>query len=118
MQVSIEKPGTPAELVHHGVKGQKWGVRRKREQNRQFSRSFNRANPSRSERNKAIINARKRVYKGKGSVSRKDQAIAMRMTTGEKVITGLLASTGIATVPIAAIVAGQAIERRRVERLA
>lgn len=32
MIVSIEKPGTPAELVHYGVKGMKWGVRRKREQ--------------------------------------------------------------------------------------
>lgn len=27
MRVSVEKPGTPSELVHHGVKGQKWGVR-------------------------------------------------------------------------------------------
>jgi hypothetical protein len=26
---SIEKPGTPAELVHFGVKGMKWGVRKK-----------------------------------------------------------------------------------------
>jgi hypothetical protein len=28
--VSVEKPGTPAELVHHGVKGMKWGVRKER----------------------------------------------------------------------------------------
>jgi hypothetical protein len=27
--ISVEKPGTPSELVHHGVKGQKWGVRRR-----------------------------------------------------------------------------------------
>lgn len=27
--LSVEKPGTPAELVHHGVKGMKWGVRNK-----------------------------------------------------------------------------------------
>jgi hypothetical protein len=26
--IPLEKPGTPAELVHHGVKGQKWGVRK------------------------------------------------------------------------------------------
>lgn len=31
MIVSIEKPGTPAELVHYGIKGMKWGVRKKRE---------------------------------------------------------------------------------------
>lgn len=28
--ISTEKPGTPEELVHYGVKGMKWGVRRKR----------------------------------------------------------------------------------------
>lgn len=27
MRVSVEKPGTPEELAHHGVKGMKWGVR-------------------------------------------------------------------------------------------
>lgn len=26
--ISTEKPGTPAELAHHGVKGMKWGVRK------------------------------------------------------------------------------------------
>lgn len=30
MKVSVEKPGTPAELVHHGIKGMKWGVRKDR----------------------------------------------------------------------------------------
>jgi len=28
VKVSVEKPGTPGELVHHGVKGMKWGVRK------------------------------------------------------------------------------------------
>jgi len=28
MMVSLEKPGSPQELVHHGIKGMKWGVRR------------------------------------------------------------------------------------------
>jgi hypothetical protein len=28
MKVSVEKPGTPEELAHHGIKGMKWGVRR------------------------------------------------------------------------------------------
>ena len=26
--ISVEKPGTPSELVHHGIKGMHWGVRR------------------------------------------------------------------------------------------
>lgn len=30
MKVSVEKPGTPKELVHFGIKGQKWGVRKQR----------------------------------------------------------------------------------------
>lgn len=29
--IPIEKPGTPQELVHYGVKGMKWGVRKKRD---------------------------------------------------------------------------------------
>jgi hypothetical protein len=28
MKVSLEKPGTPSEIVHYGVKGMKWGVRK------------------------------------------------------------------------------------------
>lgn len=30
MKVSVKKPGTPAELVHYGAKGMKWGVRKQR----------------------------------------------------------------------------------------
>ena len=30
MIVPLEKPGTPTELIHYGVKGMKWGVRNRR----------------------------------------------------------------------------------------
>jgi hypothetical protein len=29
--ISVEKPGSPEELVHSGVKGMKWGVRKAEE---------------------------------------------------------------------------------------
>jgi hypothetical protein len=30
VRVSLEKPGTPTEIVHFGIKGQKWGVRKEK----------------------------------------------------------------------------------------
>ncbi len=33
MIVPLEKPGTPEELVHFGVKGMRWGVRKERAAN-------------------------------------------------------------------------------------
>jgi hypothetical protein len=35
--ISVEKPGTPYELVHHGIKGMHWGVRKKEETSGQQS---------------------------------------------------------------------------------
>ena len=40
MKVSVEKPGTPVELVHVGVKGMRWGVRKR---DYTESRAINRA---------------------------------------------------------------------------
>ena len=37
--ISTEKPGTPAELVHFGTKGMKWGVR-KTQGTREFHSKF------------------------------------------------------------------------------
>lgn len=48
---SLEKPGTPTELVHYGVKGMRWGVRN---ENESSSQSGNiRKLPSSSEQRKA-----------------------------------------------------------------
>jgi hypothetical protein len=123
--LSVEKPGSPAEILeHHGVKGQKWGVRRK----------FNRANPTSAKKADAIrlarATSRVRYEKATALASttaqrksaklayKKDpqRAIALRTTRGEKVVIGLLLSTGIATVPIAAVVGGTYGYRRHVEK--
>jgi hypothetical protein len=37
--VSLEKPGTPQELVHHGIRGMKWGVRKASSSSEQISTS-------------------------------------------------------------------------------
>jgi hypothetical protein len=37
--VSLEKPGTPQELVHHGIRGMKWGVRKRSDVSSQGSDS-------------------------------------------------------------------------------
>lgn len=107
-----EKPGTPEEILeHHGVKGMRWGVRTK------ASRSFNAKNPTRAQRNQAIKKARYNVDTGK-SVSRADAAAALRLTTGEKVAVGILASTGFLTIPLVAYTGTRVAMRRAQEKRA
>lgn len=113
MEFPIEKPATPEELAHHGVKGMKWGVR-----NRKFKAEFNRANPTRRQKNRAIVDARRRVATRRGSISRKDQAIAARLTTGEKAVAGILVVSGVGILPVAAFVGINAANRRSLERMA
>ena len=39
--ISVEKPGSPAEIVeHHGIKGMQWGVRKEREASAQVSKKI------------------------------------------------------------------------------
>lgn len=98
MEVSVKKPGTPAEVLeHHGTKGMKWGVHKSREQ-----------------RNKAIRTARYKKHTGK-TVSLDDQAVAKRFTTGEKTVLSLLAVTGFATIPIAAYAGYRVASRKSIE---
>jgi hypothetical protein len=165
--LSVEKPGSPAELVHHGVKGQKWGVRRNRlatsgsgssvqkkvtgssafkgaskASNKNVQRhyagksaktNFRKRNPTSRDKADAIRLARatSRVKYEKATALanspeqrraakleyKKDpqRAAALRTTRGEKVVIGLLLASGIATVPIAAVVTGGYAYRRHVE---
>jgi hypothetical protein len=96
---TVDKPGTPAEILeHHGVKGQKWGVRQK----------FRSENPTSSDKKKAIRSARSRQdtradtmrsrslsksdrQKAKSVyLKNPDRATSLRLTRGEKVVIGLL----------------------------
>lgn len=94
--ISVEKPGSPAEVLeHHGTKGMKWGVRN------QKSREFRRAHPTREQRNIAISRARHKVNTA-SAPSRDDRATALRLKSGEKFVLGVLAVSGVFTLPIAA----------------
>ena len=142
--LSVEKPGSPAEILEHtGVKGMKWGVRRTPPSGSRsaVSSKFNKKNPSSADKANAIRLARAKsnvkftqatTLKGSTQTraSRKaarkatrvaykkdpDRAVAMRFTRGEKVVTGVLLASGVATVPIAAVLAGQYGYRRHVEK--
>lgn len=110
--ISLEKPGTPAELVHHGIKGMKWGVR-----NRKFNSEFSRQNPTSAKRKAAILDARHRVGTSTPSrITERDKAIARRLTTGEKATLTVLAATGFFTVPIIVGVSVNSAVRRSHER--
>ena len=111
MEVSVKKPGSPEEvLAHFGKKGMRWGVRTK------STREFRAKNPTRRDRNQAIQRARFKVQTGKSSKS--EEAVALRLKTGEKTVLGLMALTGIATVPIAAFVGINTAVRRSNEKAA
>ena len=108
--IDTEKPGSPTELVHFGVKGMKWGVHRTA-----GTHAFKAKHPTAAARKTEILRARgsaektRQAYKKeeRGSAERKklkdvhlkspDTATALRLTRGEKVVFGLLA--GVAPVP-------------------
>lgn len=136
MRVSVEKPGTPAELNHHGVLGMKWGVSSRSS----ASRAFARKNPS--SRSKAVdirraraaqhVKLTKYADQKLGSPERKsaklvylkspDRATSLRMTRGEKVVTGILAvgtaapTLGVAPAVIGLATTGRFAERKFIER--
>lgn len=107
MQVSVEKPGSPAEILeHHGVKGMHWGIRKSPV--RSATRAFNKKNPTGRARARDIRRARANVgvqytkYKDtpRGPARKKaklvylrspDRATALRMTRGEKATSAILA---------------------------
>lgn len=121
--IVAEKPGTPAEVLeHHGVKGQKWGVRK---------------HTTSAQRTVSIRRARAQSFKEseefrtapRGSAARKrakkvwlnnpDRATQLRMTRGEKVVLGILglaippAGVGIAVGATARVATRKHIERKQ-----
>jgi hypothetical protein len=114
--ISTEKPGTPAELAHHGTKGMKWGVKRgEKPSSSDIYRARARSNlrltealtePEKSKR-KELVDA----YN-----NHPDRAVALRYTNGEKAIHGLLAASGVATIPIGVAATARVISRKRLEK--
>jgi hypothetical protein len=110
----IEKPGTPAELVHHGVLGMKWGVHRT-----EGSKTFYSKYPTPQAREKEIKRARANVKTGDISLKHPDQATALRMTRGEKWVAAALytlAPTIVVPVATAAYVGSRVHARRSIEK--
>lgn len=133
MRVSVEKPGTPEELVleHHGVKGMHWGQRRAIR--KAANRKFNQKNPTSVQRTRSIQIARanqlarKQKFKNEHDpVKRKelkeaflnnpDRATSRRLTRGQKALVAGAWLSGIGTLPLAAVVGTRVVQRHRAER--
>jgi len=129
--ISTEKPGSPAELVHFGTKGMKWGVRKS-----EGTRDFYKKNPTSQQRSAKIDKARANVEKSRkaytsekrGTAERAakkeafkkhpDTATALRLKRGEKIAAGILMSQGYLPVTswvATAAVAGRVGKRRAIE---
>jgi hypothetical protein len=108
--ISVEKPGTPAELIHYGKKGMKWGVRNSDIGTGSFKKQFS----TRQQRNAEI--QRSRAQKSLGKATQTEMAVAKRLTSGEKAVATLLALSSVGTLPIAAFVGVRAVSRRRIEK--
>lgn len=132
--ISTEKPGTPEELVHYGVKGMKWGVKRSRDSKRvSSSKQFKKDFPTRRARRDEIRRARASVAKADIDfqfapnaqarrnaanvyLNNPDRVTARRLTAGEKAVAALLVGTGVAAAPVAAGVATNIAIRKGIER--
>lgn len=129
--IPVEKPGTPAELVHHGTKGMKWGVRRSpvaQKFNRRHPDSANRADAIRTARGRTLNRAIKVSNINKGATKKQkkdlkaaylrnpDRATALLLTRGEKITIGILAATVIGAPTAAAAVGTRVAIRRHIEK--
>lgn len=138
MKVSVDKSGTPGELVeleHHGVKGMKWGQRKSSSSSPSFKQRF----PTHQARRAEILRARsataargakvalattpsERTKATKVYLNNPDRATAMRMTRGEKVVASLVAvgfaapSAGLVPLAVAGYTGAGVASRRRIQK--
>jgi hypothetical protein len=124
MEVSVEKPGSPTDILEHfGTKGMKWGVRSE-SRSSGSKPSFRKQFPTSSARTAEIHRARastqadyikmlgeknpaKREKLVKTYLKNPDRATAERVTRGEKAVIGILA--GAFAVPTAGAAPAAAI---------
>lgn len=123
-----DKPLLEDVIEHHGVKGQKWGVRRKPTTNDIKDARYN-------VHQQAVALSRQRMVARRqtGAITAKreakkyedlkasflkdpDRVTSLRMTKGEKVVTGILAVSVVGLTPAAAFVGTRVIARKAVER--
>jgi hypothetical protein len=95
---SLEKPGTPEELVHFGTKGMKWGLR-KTKGTKDFHAKFvtGKSRASEIHRARVAVSKAKLTYERNPNdktreayLNHPDRATSLRLTRGEKVVAGLL----------------------------
>lgn len=119
MKVALEKPGTPGELVHHGVKGMQWGHRR-HATSTQRTRSIQRARAQSFQDATAFRTApkgsAKREQAKKVFLKNPDRATQLRLTRGEKVTLGILAGTVVFAPSVAIGVGTRVAVRKSIER--
>lgn len=129
LNLLVQKPGSPDELLHFGKKGMKWGVTNPSSRGR--SQEFGAKFPTGRSRSDEIKRARtsteasrlafrrekdpaKKIDLKKAYLNNPDRATALRMTRGEKVVAGIVVGAlGVTGVGVAT---GAALGARVKER--
>jgi hypothetical protein len=124
--ISIEKPGSPSEILHYGKKGMKWGVRTAPKTSAGRTQAIQRARAGQiGTRTHYATEARGSAARAKAKkvhLNNPDRATALRLSRGEKVTLGIIAgvlavpSAGIVPAAIGVGVGANVLQRRHIEK--